>query len=106
MGFEGFVGGLASDGGLYVLAGRVCRGDKLPFSDKVFNSLPLILLHPFMGDDVPRDRLAEMVNEAYAGFEHEGNPADRFGRWTLFSELYHGPTLAFKDVAMQRCWRV
>ena len=55
-----------------------------------------------MGDDVARDRLTEMVNEAYAGFEHdEVTPLTDLGDGHYFLELYHGPTLAFKDIAMQ-----
>ena len=105
LGFEeALLAGLASDGGLYVPESwpRLSEAMIAGFSDKSFQQIAVDVLHPFMGDDVPRDRLAEMVNEAYAGFEHEDvTPLTDLGDGHYFLELYHGPTLAFKDVAMQ-----
>ena len=105
LGFEdALLAGLASDGGLYVPESwpRLSEAMIAGFADKSFAEIAVDVLHPFMGDDVPRDRLAEMVNEAYAGFEHEAvTPLTDLGDGQYFLELYHGPTLAFKDVAMQ-----
>ena len=105
LGFEdALLAGLASDGGLYVPESwpRLSEAMIAGFADKSFQEIAVDVLHPFMGDDVPRDRLAEMVNEAYAGFEHEAvTPLTDLGDGQYFLELYHGPTLAFKDVAMQ-----
>ena len=105
LGFEEtLLAGLASDGGLYVPESwpRLSEAMIAGFADKSFQEIAVDVLHPFMGDDVPRDRLAEMVNEAYAGFEHdEVTPLTDLGDGQYFLELYHGPTLAFKDVAMQ-----
>lgn len=105
LGFEdALLAGLASDGGLYVPESwpRLSEAMIAGFADKSFAEIAVDVLHPFMGDDVPRDRLAEMVNEAYAAFEHEAvTPLTDLGDGQYFLELYHGPTLAFKDVAMQ-----
>ena len=105
LGFEeALLAGLASDGGLYVPESwpRLSEAMIAGFADKSFQEIAVDVLHPFMGDDVPRGRLAEMVNEAYAGFEHdEVTPLTDLGDGQYFLELYHGPTLAFKDVAMQ-----
>ncbi|NBR50997.1 MAG: threonine synthase [Alphaproteobacteria bacterium] len=105
LGFEeALLAGLASDGGLYVPESwpRLSEAMIAGFADKSFQEIAVDVLHPFMGDDVPRGRLAEVVNEAYAGFEHdEVTPLTDLGDGQYFLELYHGPTLAFKDVAMQ-----
>jgi threonine synthase len=105
LGFEeALLAGLASDGGLYVPESwpRLSEAMIAGFADKSFQEIAVDVLHPFMGDDVLRGRLAEMVNEAYAGFEHdEVTPLTDLGDGQYFLELYHGPTLAFKDVAMQ-----
>lgn len=105
LGFEeALLAALASDGGLYVPESwpRLSEAMIAGFADKSFQEIAVDVLHPFMGDDVPRGRLAEMVNEAYAGFEHdEVTPLTDLGDGQYFLELYHGPTLAFKDVAMQ-----
>ena len=105
LGFEdALLAGLASDGGLYVPESwpRLSEAMIAGFADKSFAEIAVAVLHPFMGDDVPPDRLAEMVNEAYAAFEHEAvTPLTDLGDGQYFLELYHGPTLAFKDVAMQ-----
>ena len=105
LGFEeALLAGLAGDGGLYVPESwpRLSEAMIAGFADKSFQEIAVDVLHPFMGDDVPRGRLAEMVNEAYAGFEHdEVTPLTDLGDGQYFLELYHGPTLAFKDVAMQ-----
>ena len=101
---EAMLTGLARDGGLYVPESwpRLSEAMIAGFADKSFQEIAVDVLHPFMGDDVPRGRLAEMVNEAYAGFEHEAvTPLTDLGDGHYFLELYHGPTLAFKDVAMQ-----
>ena len=105
LGFEeALLAGLAGDGGLYVPESwpRLSEAMIAGFADKSFQEIAVDVLHPFMGDDVLRGRLAEMVNEAYAGFEHdEVTPLTDLGDGQYFLELYHGPTLAFKDVAMQ-----
>ncbi|MCH1569198.1 MAG: threonine synthase [Alphaproteobacteria bacterium] len=105
LGFEdALLAGLASDGGLYVPESwpRLSEAMIAGFAEKSFAEIAIDVLHPFMADDVPRERLAEMVHEAYTGFEHDDvTPLTDLGDGHYFLELYHGPTLAFKDVAMQ-----
>jgi threonine synthase len=60
------------------------------------------ILSKFAGDSISRTDLLQMTTEAYAGFDHAAvTPLKQLdsGLWLL--ELFHGPTLAFKDVALQ-----
>ena len=105
MGFEDVVlAGLARDGGLYVpqtwptLAPETIAS----FAGKPFADVAVEVIHPFTGGSIPREDLRRMAAEAYGRFEHPAvTPLVQVGtnRWIL--ELFHGPTLAFKDVAMQ-----
>ena len=101
---DALLAGLASDGGLYVPESwpRLSQAMLKSFQGAPFQRVAVEVLHPFMGDDVPRERLEAMVDEAYASFSHdEIAPLSQLGEGQYFLELYHGPTLAFKDVAMQ-----
>ena len=95
---DALLAGLAADGGLYVPESwpRLSDGMLKSFIGAPFERVAVEVLHPFMGDDVPRDRLATMVEEAYAGFNHDDvAPLTDLGDGQYFLELYHGPTLAF-----------
>jgi threonine synthase len=96
--------GLAEDGGLYVPESwprfsftewRGMRG--LPYAD-----LAARIMQPFVGDAVPAEALAAICQDAYAGF---GQPAvvplQQLETGLFVQELFHGPTLAFKDMALQ-----
>ncbi len=104
---EAVMMGLGTDGGLLVPerlpavgAEQLCAWASLPFQ-----ALALEVLTPFVGDAIPRDDLAQLVQRSYASFSHqEVTPLRRVpdaagGRSYL--ELFHGPTAAFKDVALQ-----
>jgi threonine synthase len=110
LGFSGvLLAGLADDGGLYVPESfptfspdefRAMRG--LPYAD-----LAARIIHPFVGDDLPFDTLLALCRDAYATFTHPAvAPMVQLGPdlWTM--ELFHGPTLAFKDMAMQLLGRL
>jgi threonine synthase len=94
--------GLATDGGL-ILPQSIPKIDretliawsKLPYRDLAFNIISLF------ADDIPKADLKELIDRSYASFEHpETTPLiRRNGVYIL--ELFHGPTLAFKDVALQ-----
>jgi len=101
---EALLAGLASDGGLYVPESWPRLSDAMikSFVGMPFEQVAVEVLHPFMSEDVPRERLQAMVEEAYATFtEEEIAPLTDMGDGHYLLELYHGPTLAFKDVAMQ-----
>src|SRR6185437_1400342 len=60
------------------------------------------VIHPFTGDEITRDELRRMAVEAYATFDTpEITPLVNVKPGLTVLELFHGPTLAFKDVAMQ-----
>ena len=96
--------GLAPDGGLYVPKAwpqfspdelRAMRG--LPYAE-----LAARVMRPFVGDAVPFHVLQGMCRDAYAGFEHPAVvPLVQLDANLWTQELFHGPTLAFKDLAMQ-----
>lgn len=96
--------GLARDGGLYVpetwptLSPETIAG----LAGKPFADVAVEVIHPFMGDTISRAELRAMTADAYGRFGHKAvTPLVQVApnRWIL--ELFHGPTLAFKDVAMQ-----
>ncbi len=96
--------GLASDGGLYVPQSwpQLPQAWIREFAGKPYEDVALSVLTPFVGDEIERDVLSEMIHEAYAGFRHRAvAPLVQTGPNDWILELFHGPTLAFKDVAMQ-----
>ncbi|MCH8155635.1 MAG: threonine synthase, partial [Proteobacteria bacterium] len=96
--------GLARDGGLYipetwpVLTGPEIRAlSGLPYAEAAFR-----VMRPFVGDAIPEDDLGALIEDAYAGFGHAAvAPLKQLDGRTWLLELTHGPTLAFKDYAMQ-----
>jgi len=96
--------GLARDGGLYVpaewpgfSADEIRRMRGLSYAD-----LAITLLRPFVGDEIGDAAFEKIVREAYATFRHQAVcPLVQTGDNEFVLELFHGPTLAFKDVAMQ-----
>ena len=96
--------GLARDGGLYVpQAWPTLTHDELrALRGKPYTEVALAVIQPFVGDSMPSAQLRAMIEEAYATFGHPAVvPLKQLdaNQWLL--ELFHGPTLAFKDVAMQ-----
>ena len=101
---EALLTGLARDGGLYVPAVwplfskddiRALRG--LPYYEVATR-----VMSPFLGGTIPEDVLRTICRETYGAFGHEAvAPLKQLApnRWLM--ELFHGPTLAFKDYAMQ-----
>ena len=69
----------------------------LPYVD-----LAVEVVAPFVGDALPRSELERIIAESYASFDHpEIAPVTELGDNEYLLELYHGPTLAFKDFALQ-----
>ncbi len=101
---EALLAGLASDGGLYVPESwpRLSDATLRSFVGADYATVAKAVLHPFMAEDVSAERLSQLVDEAYASFEHdEVAPLVALEDGHYLLELFHGPTLAFKDVAMQ-----
>jgi threonine synthase len=101
---EAVLAGLAPDGGLYVPdAWPVLTHDEIAgFAGRPYAEVAADILGRFAGDAFSADELLEITSEAYATFAHAAVVPLRqldTGLWLL--ELFHGPTLAFKDVAMQ-----
>jgi threonine synthase len=96
--------GLARDGGLYVpvtwprLAPEVIAG----LFGRPYWEVAVDIIKPFVAGEISDADLGRMANEAYATFRHPAVvPVDQIGPHRFLLELFHGPTLAFKDVAMQ-----
>ena len=65
------------------------------------------IMQPFVGDEIAADTLAAMCADAYATFDHPAVvPLVQIGDEHFLQELFHGPTLAFKDVALQLVGRL
>ena len=100
---EVFLKGLADDGGLFI------PKSLFKFSDKELNSLKELnyqdlakeIIQPFVKDFINQSNLSQIINKSYSAFRKK-NVIDliQIGDRKIL-ELFHGPTLAFKDVAMQ-----
>ena len=101
---EVLLGGLASDGGLFMPL-ETCKftNEELKdLSSLSYQELTTEILHQFVSEEINKSNFENIINDAYKAFENEDvvnlvKLEDQ--RWVL--ELFHGPTLAFKDVAMQ-----
>jgi threonine synthase len=96
--------GLARDGGLYVPETwpQLSADEIAGFAGRDYVHVAERVIAPFVGDAVPCDELRAILTDAYAGFRHPAvAPLVQNGPSTFVLELFHGPTLAFKDVAMQ-----
>ena len=101
--------GLAPDGGLYVPeklplfeAREIAELGKLPY-----NELAFVIMKPFVDGCVPDDDLKAMIDDCYAGFRHPAvAPLVQLGHNEWVLELFQGPTLAFKDFALQMLGRL
>ncbi|MGI9371066.1 MAG: threonine synthase [Hyphomicrobiales bacterium] len=96
--------GLAEDGGLYVpQEWPTFSADELrAMRGKSYCEIALMVMRPFLGNAIPDDTLKAMVEQAYSTFAHPAvAPLKQLNDNDWLLELFHGPTLAFKDVAMQ-----
>nr|CAD6606208.1 threonine synthase [Rhizobium sp. TCK] len=101
---DALLAGLARDGGLYVprewpvLTKREIRA----LRGKSYQKVAFEILRHFTGEEIPAEKLRSMIDEAYATFRHPAvAPLVQTGPNDFVLELFHGTTLAFKDVAMQ-----
>ncbi|MEI9411349.1 threonine synthase [Mesorhizobium salmacidum] len=101
---DAILAGLARDGGLYVPREwpRFSAADIRAMRGLAYPDLAIRVLTPFLGGEIAAPVFERLVREAYATFRHEAVcPLVQTGANTFVLELFHGPTLAFKDVAMQ-----
>ncbi len=97
--------GLANDGGLYVPQSWPTLPARVPGSTYAERAAQIIQL--FVGDELPADTVLRLCNEAYATFAHPAVvPLVQLHHEHFVQELFHGPTLAFKDVALQLVGRL
>ena len=96
--------GLASDGGLYVPETwpSLSRAEIMALRGLPYPELAARIMAPFVGHSLTPERLRELTTEAYARFAHAAvTPLTQLDERHWLLELFHGPTLAFKDVALQ-----
>ncbi len=101
---EAMLTGLARDGGLYVpeTVPTLAPEDIAALDGKSYEDAVLRILRPFVGDTFTETELADAIAAAYAGFGHDARaPLVQLAPGHFLLELFHGPTLAFKDFAMQ-----
>jgi threonine synthase len=101
---DAVLAGLAPDGGLYVpeawpqFSSEQIRG----FAGMAYADVAAQVLGAFAGDEIEPETLTEICREAYATFNHAAVvPLVQLTPQAFLAELFHGPSLAFKDVAMQ-----
>ncbi|GGO78596.1 threonine synthase [Marinobacterium nitratireducens] len=106
---EVLLAGLASDGGLYVpeQLPSFSQDEIASWAGLPYHELAYKVIQPFVSDCISDADLKRMVDETYAGFKHQAvAPLVQLdaNEWVL--ELFHGPTLAFKDFALQLLGRL
>ena len=110
LGFEDtMLTGLARDGGLYLpeTVPTLSRSEIAALAGLPYEDVAVRVLHPFVAEAFSEAELADMVRDAYAGFGHAARaPLKQIGPDHFLLELFHGPTLAFKDFAMQLIGRM
>ncbi len=101
--------GLAPDGGLYVpeQLPQFSREEIASWASLAYNELAFKIVQPFIDDCIPADDLKAIIDETYVDFRHPSiAPLVQLdtNEWVL--ELFQGPTLAFKDFALQLLGRL
>lgn len=106
---DAVLSGLASDGGLYLPETwpQLSAADIAAFAGKPYAEVAFAIISRFVDGEIPADRLRAIIDAAYATFRHPSvTPLVELAPGRFVLELFHGPTLAFKDVAMQFLSRV
>ena len=101
--------GLAEDGGLYVPETwpRLAPADLRALRGLPYPELAARVLQPFVGDAIPFGTLQSLCHDAYVGFGHPAvAPLIQLETNLFAQELFHGPTLSFKDMALQLIGRL
>ncbi len=101
---DALLAGLARDGGLYVPRKwpHMTKKEIRALRGKSYQDIAFEVLYRFTGGEIEADLFRAMIDEAYATFRHPAvAPLVQTGPNSFVLELFHGTTLAFKDVAMQ-----
>lgn len=96
--------GLANDGGLYVpeTLPQFSQDDLSRLKGLSYEALAVEVMLPFVRESISREEFSVLVDKAYASFNHVARaPLVQLDSNTWVLELFHGPTLAFKDFALQ-----
>ena len=106
---EVLLAGLARDGGLYLPQEWpvISKADQQAMAGLPYAELAVRVMAPFVKGSIKEDDFAALVADAYKDFEHAAvAPLKQLGRNDWMMELFHGPTLAFKDYALQLLGRL
>ena len=110
LGFDDVVlTGLASDGGLYVPESlpTISEATFRQWQSLPYDALAIEVMWPFVEGSMARQTFEAMVRDAYRSFRHTAiAPSKQLTHDTWLLELFHGPTLAFKDFALQLLGRL
>ncbi|MGJ8621633.1 MAG: threonine synthase [Yoonia sp.] len=101
---EAMLTGLARDGGLYVPEDipTLTDAEIAAMAGKSYEEVAFTVMRPFIGDTFTDAEFRKLIAQAYAGFGHAARaPLVQLDSNHFLLELFHGPTLAFKDFAMQ-----
>ena len=105
LGFEDvLLTGLARDGGLYLpeFWPLFSQAEISAMAGQSYQRVARTVMRPFAGGEISDDDLLQIITEAYLGFSHRAvAPLVQIGPSDWLLELFHGPTFAFKDIAMQ-----
>ncbi|NQU66148.1 MAG: threonine synthase, partial [SAR324 cluster bacterium] len=99
---QAVIEGLARDGGLLIpesfpdFSNQIERFKTLSYQD-----LAQQIFLPFVAGDLDNHILKQLINKSYQSFTNESITPLRFSGSVAILELFHGPTLAFKDIALQ-----
>ena len=108
--FEGvLLAGLAKDGGLYLPQAlpHFSAAELHAMRGMSYAELATTVIAPFVEGSIDRDTLEGLVTDAYRGFRHQATaPVIQLDHDQWLLELFHGPTLAFKDFALQLLGRL
>lgn len=101
---DALIAGLAEDGGLYLPEAypQLSESEIAGFAGRPYSAVAEAVIAPFVDGPLDRKALSAAIEAAYAGFNHPAvTPLTQIGDNLFLLELFHGPTLAFKDLAMQ-----
>ncbi|MCL6285323.1 threonine synthase [Ruegeria sp. 2012CJ41-6] len=101
---EAMLTGLARDGGLYLPAEipQLSHDEIAALAGQSYEEIAFRVMWPYVSGSFSEQEFRDIISRAYAGFDHDARaPLKQLNENHFLLELFHGPTLAFKDFAMQ-----